>query len=204
MQKLRAFLSTLALYALATFLLLPSFGLSLASVTFEQCLPFFPLLLYSMVGLYCWNMLTAIPRDQIQASLSPIQAMSLTLTGFCFTSMGFLLSFFKEEIKQKNPAPEAILYFFAIALACFIASYMTLRYRHRHLFLFMFDAFMDNGLWCILVGLLKFAARTPGLTRLSAVFKFFVGGYFLYLGTHFLYTLRARPQAQKGHGGGHS
>src|SRR5713226_4503902 len=163
MKRLRVVIASLVLCGLALFLLCPSIGLSVADVGLRESLPFLPLSLYLIVGLLCWEELQEVPRDEVQASLSIPQAMSLTLTGFCFTSLGFLLSFFKNEITAANPAPQGILYFFAIALACFVTSYMTLRYRNRRLFPFLFDAFMDNGLWCILAGFVVFTRRTPGL-----------------------------------------
>src|SRR5437773_1541261 len=109
-----------------------------------------PLFLYSILGLTIRKYLWQRPRDAAVTALDRQEASSLTLTGFCFTSLSFLLAFFKDEIKRGEPGPETILFFFAVALGCFIASYMALRYRTKNLFMVLNEALLDDGLWCVL------------------------------------------------------
>jgi len=92
------------------------------------------------------------------------------------------LSFFKDEIKKGEIAPQKILAFFTIALGCFVTSYLALRYKSKNIFLLASEAFIDNGLWCILAGLWTFSSLTVGLKTLPRVLTVFIGFYFLHLG----------------------
>ena len=134
--------------------------------------------------------------------------MSLTLTGFCFTSMGFLLAFFKEDLKGGTKlSPEPILHYFAIALGCFLTSYMVLRFRNRQVFFFLCAALLDNGLWCIVIGFLGLTVTMSSLHRLTSTFVMLAAVFLLYVGMHFIYSirfLRLQRLGQMGHGGGQS
>jgi hypothetical protein len=130
-----------------------------------------PLILYAMVGLSTLGYLWEVPPDAQQMEADKHQSASLTLAGFCFTSLSLLVSFFKERIKAGEAGPENIILFFAYALACFIASYMALRYRTKNLFGFLSEAFIDNGFWCVMVGLWAFLSRTAGMSESAAVIK---------------------------------
>jgi hypothetical protein len=150
-------------------------------------LPIVPLLVYAVLigtmGAYAWE----APEAPVVTAMDKQESASLTLTGLCFTSLSLLISFFKDEIKHGEIAPQKILVFFAIALGCFIASYMTLRYRVKNLFPVMSEAFIDNGLWCILVGLWTFSNHTPGLENLPRVLTVFIFLYFCYLALNAYY-----------------
>lgn len=115
------------------------------------------------------------------------------MAGFCFTSLSLLLSFFDEAIQREASGPENIILFFCCALFCFVASYMILRggvRGARNVSGFMSEALIDNGLWCILVGLLAYFVRSPGMRKpalaMSALLVFYVG--FLIL--HFRHQAR--------------
>jgi hypothetical protein len=152
----------------------------------------FPFALYTGFGMYVQSRgrLVEILRDEVQRELEKQQMASLTLAGFCFTSLGLLISFLKDEIKAGEPGPRAILMFFAVALGSFIFSHMVLRYRGRRIFSLISDASVDNGLWCILVGLWSFSTQTAGLGGLATVFAFVILGYLVYLGLNFYYYVR--------------
>jgi hypothetical protein len=122
-----------------------------------------PLVLYALIGLTRRAYLIEVPTDPQQMEPDKQQAASLTLAGFCFTSLSLLVSFFKEAIERKENGPENIILFFCCALVCFVASYMTLRYRTKNLFVYVSDALVDNGFWCVIVGLLVFLSSTSGM-----------------------------------------
>jgi hypothetical protein len=150
-------------------------------------LPIIPLVVYAVL---LWNLREYVwkdPEAPMVNAMDKQQSASLTLTGLCFTSLSLLISFFKDEIKEGNSGPQQILIFFAIALGCFMASYMTLRYRIKNLFPLVSEAFIDNGLWCILVGLWTFSNHTPGLEVLPRILTFFIFLYFFYLGLNFYF-----------------
>src|SRR6266849_2477067 len=58
-----------------------------------------PLILYTLVGLSTLSYLREVPPDAQQMEAGKHQSASLTLAGFCFTSLSLLVSFFKEAIK---------------------------------------------------------------------------------------------------------
>jgi hypothetical protein len=184
-------LANLLLYGLAALLLFPNLGARIGRLSLPELIPFIPLCLYSALGLFSWERFVTVPRDAVQTLAVTYQAMSLTLSGFCFTSIGFLLAFFKDEIKKPSELnPEAILYYFAIALGCFLTSYMALRFRHRQIFIVLFNALIDNGLWCIVVGFLSLTTMTPKLHRLTVVFWILASVFLIYVGTHIVYSLK--------------
>jgi hypothetical protein len=148
-----------------------------------------PLLLYAIVGFVVRKYLWKPPRDELVSALDRQEASSLVLTGFCFTSLSFLLAFFKDEIKRGDSTPKGILLFFAVALGCFIASYMAMRYRTKNLFMVLNEAFLDNGLWCVLAGFWEFFNASPSLRALSATVTIFIVIFFLYLIMHFVYWI---------------
>jgi hypothetical protein len=101
-----------------------------------------------------------------------------------------LVSFFSEAIQREESGPENMILFFCCALFCFIASYMALRYPAKKVLGFMSDAFIDNGFWCILVGLLTYFTRSRGMRKpaiaMSGLLVFYAG--FLIL--HFRHQVR--------------
>jgi hypothetical protein len=151
-----------------------------------------PYFIYALFGFYvlCKGRLFEVLRDEVQEELQKQQMASLTLAGFCFTSLGLLVSFFKEDIKAHLPGPQTILTFFAAALGSFIVSYMVLRYRGQRVYSLISDASIDNGLWCILAGLLLFCHTTPGLERLPVVFLFVLIAYALHVALNFYFYVR--------------
>lgn len=155
-----------------------------ALLALRHILPLVPLIIYGLLGLCTLTYLRDVPRDEIQVDLDKTQSASLTLAGFCFTSMSLLISFFKEEIKSSQSGPQDIILYFAIALACFVGAYLALRYRDKNIFQFLSEAFIDNGFWCILLGLWSFSVKTAGLERLQIVFSLLMGVYFVYLIRH--------------------
>lgn len=157
---------------------------------FHSVLPIAPLLLYVILGAVIWNFLWEAPRDLTAVGLDRDEASSLTLTGFCFTSLSFLLAFFKTDIQNNDPAPQKILFFFACALGCFIASYMVLRFRTENVSLLLNQALIDNGLWCVLVGFWTFFTRTTALRSLTTIFTIFIVLYFVYLVRHLVNWIR--------------
>jgi hypothetical protein len=155
-----------------------------------------PYTLYFSLGAYLHfgkRRLFEILRDAEQMELEKQQMASLTLAGFCFTSLGLLISFYKEEIKRRDPGPHAILIFFAVALGCFMCSHMVLRFRGKRFYALLSDASIDNGLWCILAGLWFFCSKTSGLESLSIAFGFAIVVYIVCVGLNCYYyvsTLR--------------
>lgn len=120
-----------------------------------------------------------LPSDREQFEPDKQPAASLTLAGFCFTSLSLLVSFFSEAIQREERGPEDMILFFCCALFCFIASYMTVRYAAKKVFGFTSDAFIDNGFWCIIVGLLTYFIRSQGMRKpaiaLSVLLAFYAG-----------------------------
>ena len=149
-----------------------------------------PLALYGICGLWIRSYLAEIPPDHMQMEPDKQQAASLTLAGFCFTSLSLLISFFKEAIQHGETGPEGIILFFCCALACFVASYMTLRFRTKNVFGFVSDGFIDNGFWCVMVGLLTFFGRTPGMRRPAIAVALLLALYAGYLGLNIRYYIR--------------
>jgi hypothetical protein len=168
-KPIKLAISCLLLIFIALSLLCPR-GAGTAVRFSWKVLPFvLPYVVYFALAVYLHfgrAKLFEILRPEVQMELEKQQMASLTLAGFCFTSLGLLLSFYKEEIKRRDPAPHAILMFFAVALGCFISSHIILRFRGKKFYLLLSDASIDNGLWCILVGLWVFCHRTPGLEGL--------------------------------------
>src|SRR5712692_206600 len=122
--------SVIVLVLLALSLLFPAIiddGIKFASILLEKgysALPVIPLLLYSVLGAFIRKYLWQVPCDSAVIAMDKQVSSSLTLTGFCLTSLSFLIAFFKDEIKRGDPGPQGILLFFTFALGCFIASYM--------------------------------------------------------------------------------
>jgi hypothetical protein len=146
-----------------------------------------PLALYALLSTFLWHYLKGTPADRMQPEFDRQQTWSLTLCDACFTSLGLLVGFFKDEIKAGAAQPTGIIFFFAVALGCFAAAHMVLRYRTRNAFGFVADSFVDNGLWCVLVGLWVFTRGTTTLGPLSLIFLL-LGLLFLgYLALHFYY-----------------
>ena len=138
----------------------------------EMALPFLPLVAYGVVGLVIRRSLQQpIPSDAKQTEFDRQQTASLTMTGFCFTSLSLLVSFFKDDLKVGNQQAIDIVFVFSCALIAFIASYTVLRFRIRRVADYLSDGFLDSGLWCILVGLHNFFA----LNRPSKVSYLFAG-----------------------------
>jgi hypothetical protein len=138
-----------------------------------------PLMLYGMFGFKQRTSLHKLPSDRVQIELDRQPAASLTLAGFCFTSLSLLVSFFSEAIQREESGPENMILFFCCALFCFIASYMTLRYPAKNVFGFVSEAFIDNGFWCIIVGLLTYFIRSRGMRKpaiaMSVLLAFYAG-----------------------------
>src|SRR5260370_25479272 len=132
----------------------------------DKVLAIIPLIVYGALFFTMRAYLWKRPESSLVNAMDKQESASLTLTGLCFTSLSLLISFFNEDIKEGKVAPQKILLYFAIALGCLIASYMTLRYRTRNLFPIMSEAFIDNGRWCILAGLWTCSNHTPGLEDL--------------------------------------
>jgi hypothetical protein len=147
----------------------------------EIILASLPLILYALVGAFTLPYLWRVPPDAQQMEADKHQSASLTLAGFCFTSLSLLVSFFKEAIKAGEAGPERIILFFCWALACFIASYMALRYRTKNLFGYLSEAFVDNGFWCVMVGLWAFLNHTAGMKQSAAIIKLLLIFYLGYL-----------------------
>lgn len=163
----------------------------------DKVLPIIPLIVYGALFLNMRAYLWKRPESSLVNAMDKQESASLTLTGLCFTSLSLLISFFKEDIKGGKVAPQKILLYFAIALGCFIASYMTLRYRTRNLFPIMSEAFIDNGLWCILAGLWTFSNDTASLENLPRVLTVFIFLYFFYLGLNAFYYYQYAHQKQE-------
>jgi hypothetical protein len=158
--------------------------------TSGRLLPFIPLIVYGLVFLTLRAFAWEAPTVAMLTPMDKQEAASLTLTGLCFTSLSLLLSFYKEQINQGKIAPQKILVFFTIALGCFITSYLALRYKSKNIFTLASEAFIDNGLWCILAGLWTFSSLTPGLEALPRVLTVFIGFYFLHLGINAYFYLK--------------
>jgi hypothetical protein len=163
-----------------------------------RVLPIVPLVVYGLLFLSMRAFAWKVPEAPILNPMDKQESASLTLTGLCFTSLSLLISFFKEEIKKGEIAPQEILVFFTIALGCFIASYMMLRYRIKNIFPLASEAFIDNGLWCILAGLWTFSNHTPGLEILPRVLTVFILLYFVHLGLNayfYYHYAHQKPEA---------
>lgn len=133
----------------------------------SSIMPMVPLLLYGVAALFMVKLLLKPVQAGVAVGASKDESANLTLSGFCFTSMSLLVGFFKEELKTLGP--QQIILFFGVALGSFVASNMALRFRTRQLSIFAAQAFQDNGLWCILLGLrgfLRSAAASSGLPKM--------------------------------------
>jgi hypothetical protein len=133
-------------------------------------LPFLPLIAYCLVAIVIWKKLWK-PFDKgiEHKEFDRQQAASLTLTGFCFTSLSMLASFFKEDIKSHNQQPLNVMFFFSCALVAFVGSYTLLRSRKRLLMDFLSEGLLDTGVWCILAGMWAFF-RLYGPSNVSRFF----------------------------------
>jgi|GEM_PF-6258847 len=74
-----------------------------------------PLFLYAALGFGIRGYLWSIPPDEEQMEGDKQQSASLTLSGFCFTSLSLLVSYFKDEIKSGDHRVEPIILFFCCA-----------------------------------------------------------------------------------------
>ena len=152
-------------------------GLSLLAVLAWQIpVACAPIVVYALVGLRQRDVSKeAAPVEEPE--LDRPYATSLTLAGFCFTSLSLLVSFFNEAIQRESSGPENMILFFCCALFCFIASSLSLRRRAGSSFGFLPEALIDNGFWCILVGLLAYFSRLGGMRKaviaMSALLVFY-------------------------------
>jgi drug/metabolite transporter (DMT)-like permease len=149
-----------------------------------------PLFVYAVVFLVVRSFAWKATEKTLLIPMDKQEAASLTLAGLCTTSLSLLISFFKEEIKRSEVAPQKILLFFTVALGCFIASYISLRYRIKNIFPLAAEAFLDNGLWCILAGLWTFTNQQPGLEALPRVLTVFIFVYFVHLGLNSYFYIK--------------
>lgn len=123
----------------------------------QWVMPFLPLIAYCVVALgILKNLWKPFPNGIEHKELDRQQAASLTLTGFCFTSLSMLASFFKEDIKSHSPQPLTVMFFFSCALVAFVGAYTLLRFRKRPLMDYLSDGLLDTGVWCILAGMWAF------------------------------------------------
>jgi hypothetical protein len=175
---------------MALSLMFPRVGLSIILRLPKFLLPFVPLILYGIVAIATRKYLWIAPMEPVQGDLDKQQAASLTLAGFSFTSLNLIISFFKTEIASGNHGPQQILFYLSLALACFVASYMTLRYRTKNIFPFLSDGLIDSGFWSIMIGLLMFYLTVPGLEKLSLVFFVLLAFYLAYIALHFYYHIQ--------------
>lgn len=148
-----------------------------------------PVTIYLVLGLATASYQKLEPRQVEQEYRDKHQAMSLTLAGFSFTSLSLLIGFFKEEIKSAQPQPRGILFFFALSLAFFVASYLALRYRTKHLWFLVSDAAIDSGFWCILLGVWVFCNETLGLRSITPLFLTLLTAFLIYLLVHVFFML---------------
>ncbi len=153
----------------------------------HDVLPFTPLLLYLFVAIVIRKYLWQVPHIDVAKALDTNQASCLTLSGFSFTALSVLLSFFKDEIKGGTFHSEGIFIYFTVALGCFVGGFMTLRYRERNLSEYLSEAFFDNGLWCIFVGFWSFFHEQLALTQLSAVMTGVIVIYFVYVALQLIF-----------------
>ena len=79
------------------------------------------------------------------AAVNVLDVSSESMAAFQVFMYGRFWVFTEESIKAGDKAPEQIILFFSVALACFVASYLTLKYRTKNLFGFLSDGFIDNG-----------------------------------------------------------
>jgi hypothetical protein len=129
-----------------------------SSATFlKWFVPFLPLILYLAVGFFIRDYLCSTMDVAAQFRLDNFVPLSLTLSGVAFTAISLIVSFFKDEIKDKgDPYITATIFCLCVALGCFIASFMVLRFRGKYVFNYLWEGLTDNGLWDILLGLLVF------------------------------------------------
>ena len=147
-----------------------------------------PIVVYGLIGLQ--------QRDHPQSESEEEEpekqhATSLTLAGFCFTSLSLLVSFFNEAIQREDSGPENMILFFCCALFCFVASSLALRRPARNLFGFLSEALIDNGFWCILVGLLAYFSRSGGMRKPAIAMSVLLVFYATSLVLHFRHRFSA-------------
>jgi hypothetical protein len=157
----------------------------------QFALPYLPPIGYAICALpirkFLWKV---IDKNANRAEYERLQSASLTLTGFCFTSLSLLISFFKDEIKGGKPEPREIIFYFSFALIAFICSYTVLRFRIRNGIDYAADALMDSGIWFILVGMWDFfySNRNSRIAGLFVAMMVFFGlciarNLYLYIST---------------------
>jgi hypothetical protein len=143
-----------------------------------------PIVVYGLIGLQQRDRFESELVEEDHAEPDTQHAMGLTLAGFCFTSLSLLVSFFNEAIQREDSGPENMILFFCCALFCFVASSLALRHRARNIFGFLSEAFIDNGFWCILVGLLAYFSRSGGMRKpaiaMSVLLVFYVASLILH------------------------
>ena len=149
-----------------------------------------PIVVYGLIGLQQRDRLLSELAEADHAEFDKQHAASLTLAGFCFTSLSLLVSFFNEAIQREDSGPENMILFFCCALFCFIASSLALR-RRASIFGFLSEAFIDNGFWCILVGLLAYFFRTGGMRKPAITMSVLLAFYATSLILHFRHRFSA-------------
>lgn len=144
-----------------------------------------PIVVYGLLGLRRRNHLQRELAEEERIEPDKQHDLSLTLAGFCFTSLSLLVSFFNEAIQRENSGPENMILFFCCALFCFVASSLSLRHRASNIFGFLPEAFLDNGFWCILVGLLAYFSRSLGMRKPAIAMSVLIVFYAASLILHF-------------------
>jgi hypothetical protein len=150
-----------------------------------------PIVVYGLLGLRRHDPSQSEPTEEDHAESDKQRAMSLTLAGFCFTSLSLLVSFFNEAIQRENSGPENMILFFCCALFCFVASSLSFRYRASGVFPFLSEALVDNGFWCILVGLLAYFSRSGGMRKPAIAMSVLLVFYAASLILHFRHRYSA-------------
>lgn len=156
---------------------------SLAILAWQIPVACAPIVVYALVGLRQRDLSEVAPPEE-QSELDKQYSTSLTLAGFCFTSLSLLVSFFNEAIQREGSGPENMILFFCCALFCFVASSLSLRRRANTILEFLPEALIDNGFWCILVGLLAYFSRSGGMHKaaiaMSALLVFYAASLFFH------------------------
>jgi hypothetical protein len=92
---------------------------SLALVAWQIPVACAPIVVYGLIGFQQRDHFESDLAEQDNSEPAKQHAASLTLAGFCFTSLSLLVSFFNEAIQHEDSAPENMILFFLLRTLLF-------------------------------------------------------------------------------------
>jgi hypothetical protein len=135
-------------------------------IIFHLGFPGLPLAAYILLMFSTIQRQVKTVPDRIAVQLDSRMNINLTLLGFSFTVLGLLVSLFPKELVTVRSPIELL----AVALTCFLSSYILLYLRLWRAFETGSDALTTSGIWATIGGMRELFRAFPVIAPLGALF----------------------------------